>query len=108
MFWGNSEMEWTILHSVCENLTDYHLLRSKFNIRTSEIKYVFQRFVTPDITSHHANRVNFVYELHHRARGLKFHRSARPYIRLARPLLEVMDFRRPCRNIEGGLLKNRG
>ncbi|KAF2722920.1 hypothetical protein K431DRAFT_283428 [Polychaeton citri CBS 116435] len=42
-----------------------------FSIRTSEIKYVFQRFVEPDLESHHANRVNFIYELH-RARGLKF------------------------------------
>jgi hypothetical protein len=71
MFWGDSEIDWTILHSVCEDLTEYHHLRSKFNIRTSEIKYVFRRFVAPDMESHHANRVNFIYELH-RARGLKF------------------------------------
>ena len=60
-----------VLHRVCEILTDYHLLRSQFNIRTSEIKYVFERFVHPDMSSHHANRVSFIYELH-RARGLKF------------------------------------
>lgn len=60
-----------VLHRVCESLTDYHHLRSQLNIRTSEIKYVFRRFVHPDMSSHHANRVNFLYELH-RARGLKF------------------------------------
>lgn len=59
-----------ILHRVCEKLTDYHHLRSRFNIRTSDIKYVFQRFIEPNEDSYHANRFSFMYELH-RARGLK-------------------------------------
>ncbi|KAG8530270.1 uncharacterized protein KY384_004771 [Bacidia gigantensis] len=71
LFWGDEEIDWTVLHTVCETLTAYHHLRTRLNIRTSEIKYVFRRFVEPDMTSHHANRVNFIYELQ-RARGLKF------------------------------------
>ena len=59
-----------ILHRVCEKLTDYHHLRSRFNIHTSDIKYVFQRFIEPNEDSYHANRFSFIYELH-RARGLK-------------------------------------
>jgi hypothetical protein len=58
------------LHRVCEKLTDYHHLRSWFNIRTSDIKYAFQRFIEPNEDSYHANRFSFMYELH-RARGLK-------------------------------------
>ena len=71
MLWGDEDIDWKVLHRVYEILTDYHLLRSRFNIQTSEIKYVFERFVHPDMSSHHANRVSFIYELH-RARGLKF------------------------------------
>lgn len=71
MFWGDAEIDWIVLHRVCEKLTDYHHFRTKFNIRTSDIKYFFQRFVEPDARSHHANRFSFLYELH-RARGLKF------------------------------------
>jgi hypothetical protein len=63
-------MDWTVLHQVCEELTDYHHLRKRFDIRTSQIKYVFKRFVEPPRDSYHANRFDFIYELH-RARGLK-------------------------------------
>lgn len=71
MFWGDAEIDWKILHGVCESLTDYHHLRKELNINTSDIKFLFQRFIEPDATSHHANRFNFVYELH-RARSLNF------------------------------------
>ncbi|KAL6791065.1 HET domain-containing protein [Trichoderma sp. SZMC 28012] len=71
MFWGDAEIDWKILHSVCESLTDYHHLRKELNINTSDIKFLFQRFIEPDATSHHANRFNFIYELH-RARSLNF------------------------------------
>ncbi|KAK4079051.1 hypothetical protein Trihar35433_156 [Trichoderma harzianum] len=71
MFWGDAEIDWKILHSVCESLTDYHHLRKELNINTSDIKFLFQRFIEPDATSHHANRFNFLYELH-RARSLNF------------------------------------
>lgn len=71
LFWGDAEIDWMVLSRVCEKLTDYHHLRSTFKIRTSDIKYFFQRFAEPDMESHHANRVNFIYELH-RARGLQF------------------------------------
>lgn len=70
MFWGDNEIDWNVLHTVCEKLTDYHHRQSKFNIRTSDGKYFFKRFVEPDPTGYHANRFNFIYELH-RARGLK-------------------------------------
>ena len=63
-------MDWMVLHRVCEKLTDYHYLRKRFDIRTSQIKYVFKRFVEPPRDSYHANRFDFIYELH-RARGLK-------------------------------------
>ncbi|KAL6835587.1 HET domain-containing protein [Trichoderma sp. SZMC 28015] len=71
MFWGDAEIDWKILHSVCESLTYYHHLRKELNINTSDIKFLFQRFIEPDATSHHANRFNFIYELH-RARSLNF------------------------------------
>jgi hypothetical protein len=58
------------VYVACENLTTYHHLRKKFDLKTAEIKYVFQRFVEPERTSRHANRFNFMYELH-RARHLK-------------------------------------
>jgi hypothetical protein len=63
-------MDWVVLHRVCEKLTDYHHLRNRFDIRTADIKYVFQRFIEPPRDSYHANRFSFMYELH-RARGLK-------------------------------------
>ncbi|KAI1374161.1 HET-domain-containing protein [Hypoxylon crocopeplum] len=69
MFWGQSEIDWMVLHSVCEKMTDYHHLRSQLNVRTSDIKYVFQRFIEPNPESYHENRFNFIYELH-RARNL--------------------------------------
>jgi hypothetical protein len=58
------------LHNVCENLTDYHHLRKKFEIKTDLVKYIFQRFIAPPLTSRHANRFSLMYELH-RARHLK-------------------------------------
>jgi hypothetical protein len=70
LFWGEAEMDWMVLHRVCEKLTDYHHLRNRFDIRTSDIKYVFQRFIEPPRDSYHANRFSFMYELH-RARSLK-------------------------------------
>ena len=70
MFWGQSEIEWMTLHDVCDRMTDYHHLRSKLNVRTSDVKYVFQRFIEPRPESYHANRFNFIYELH-RARNLR-------------------------------------
>ncbi len=69
MFWGQSEIDWMVLNRVCEKMTDYHHLRSRLNIRTSDVKYVFQRFIEPNPESYHANRFNFIYELH-RARNL--------------------------------------
>jgi hypothetical protein len=71
MFWGQESIDWEILHRVCENLNAFHHLRSKLSLRTSNIKYMYRRFVEPDPSSHHANRFNFIYELH-RARGLLF------------------------------------
>lgn len=70
LFWGEAEIDWMVLYRVCERLTDFHHLRNRFNIRTSDIKYVFQRFIEPPAESYHANRFSFMYELH-RARSLK-------------------------------------
>lgn len=71
MFWADEEVDWLVLAQVCEELGSHHHLRAKFKIRSSDIKYHYRRFVEPDMTSHHANRVNFIYELQ-RARGLRY------------------------------------
>jgi hypothetical protein len=70
MFWGEAQIDWQILHSVSEQLTEYHHMRAQFEVKTSEIKYVFQRFIEPERTNRHANRFSFIYELH-RARHLR-------------------------------------
>ncbi|KAF2213482.1 hypothetical protein CERZMDRAFT_39207 [Cercospora zeae-maydis SCOH1-5] len=71
MFWGDEEIDWATLAQVCEDLNDYHHLRARFRLKTSDIRSFFRRFVEPDMTSHHANRVNFIYEIQ-RARSLRF------------------------------------
>lgn len=71
MLWGDHQIDWEILHRVCENLNAFHHLRSRLKVRTSDIKYMYRRFVEPDPKSYHANRFNFIYELH-RARSLVF------------------------------------
>lgn len=68
-YWGDAEIDWIILHRVCQHLTDYYHLRAQFGIRTDIVKYSFQRFVEADKTTRHANRYDFIYELH-RARHL--------------------------------------
>ncbi|KAH9242293.1 hypothetical protein K456DRAFT_1879274 [Colletotrichum gloeosporioides 23] len=70
LFWGNARIEWELLCSVCQTLTDYHHLRKHVNIQTPKIKYMYRRFIEPDRTSRHANRFSFIYELH-RARHLQ-------------------------------------
>ncbi|KAK6223971.1 hypothetical protein LQW54_000117 [Pestalotiopsis sp. IQ-011] len=70
LFWGGEELDWKLVFGVCEELARYHGLRKRFDIQTSKVKYVFQRFVEPVKTSRHANRFSFVYELH-RARHLQ-------------------------------------
>ncbi len=71
MFWGDVAIDWNILASVCERLKSYHDLRSRLGIMTSDISFLFRRFIEPDENTHHANRFNFVYELQ-RARHLHF------------------------------------
>jgi hypothetical protein len=71
MIWGDATIDWDTLASVCEGLKCYHHLRSTLNIATSDISFLFRRFVEPDENTHHANRFNFVYELQ-RARHLQF------------------------------------
>lgn len=70
LFWGDVELDWKVLHEVCEQMHHYQYLRSKFNLRTALIKYAYQRFIEPARSSYHANRFSFIYELN-RARGLK-------------------------------------
>lgn len=70
LYWGEEELDWKLVFGVCEELARYHGLRKRFDIQTSKVKYVFQRFVEPVRTSRHANRFSFVYELH-RARHLQ-------------------------------------
>ncbi|KAG0646651.1 Heterokaryon incompatibility protein [Hyphodiscus hymeniophilus] len=70
LFWGAEEIDWDLLHSVCFKLTDYYHLRKDFHIQTDLIKYAYQRFIEPPLTSRHANRFSFIYELQ-RARHLQ-------------------------------------
>ena len=56
---------------ICQKLQNYYDFRSKFKLRTDEVRYLYQRFVQPSGTRKHDNRFNFIYELH-RARRLKF------------------------------------
>ncbi|ETS86374.1 hypothetical protein PFICI_00202 [Pestalotiopsis fici W106-1] len=70
LFWGTEEIDWELVFGVCEALASYHGLRKRFDIQTSKVRYVFQRFVEPEWTSRHANRFCFIYELH-RARHLQ-------------------------------------
>ncbi|KAI9640856.1 hypothetical protein NHQ30_010697 [Ciborinia camelliae] len=71
MMWGDAAIDWTTLASVCEKLKAYHHLRASLGIPTSDICFLFRRFIEPDADTHHANRFNFVYELQ-RARHLQF------------------------------------
>jgi hypothetical protein len=67
---GDASMDWYTLYGVCDKLTEFHHLRRRFNIETSKVKFVFQRFVPPDVATRHANRLSVIYELH-RARHVK-------------------------------------
>ncbi len=69
MHWGDATIDWDTLASVCETLKSHHHLRSALRISTSDISFLYRRFIEPRENSHHANRFNFVYELQ-RARHL--------------------------------------
>ncbi|GAW14007.1 hypothetical protein ANO14919_033990 [Xylariales sp. No.14919] len=71
IIWGDATIDWDTLANVCEKLKSYHHLRNTLAITTSDISFLFRRFVEPDENTHHANRFNFVYELQ-RARHLRF------------------------------------
>ncbi|KAK2603103.1 hypothetical protein N8I77_009585 [Diaporthe amygdali] len=71
MIWGDATIDWDTLASVCERLKGYHDLRSALGISTSDISFLYRRFIEPDEKTHHANRFNFVYELQ-RGRHLRF------------------------------------
>lgn len=64
-------MDWDMLSLVAGILNEkYHHLRSRFFIGTSNIRYLYKRFVEPDAEyDQFHNRGNFAYELH-RARHL--------------------------------------
>ncbi|KAJ4154804.1 hypothetical protein LMH87_000080 [Akanthomyces muscarius] len=71
LHWGNAKLDWDTLASVCERLKGYHHLRSVLGISTSDISFLYRRFIEPDEKTHHVNRFNFVYELQ-RSRHLRF------------------------------------
>jgi len=71
MHWGDYTIDWNTLARVCVRLKRHHHLRSRLAISTSDIAFLYQRFIAPDQNTHHANRFNFVYELQ-RARHLRF------------------------------------
>jgi hypothetical protein len=60
-----------MLARVCERLKPHQQLRNTLGVTTSDISFLFRRFVEPDEKTHHANRFNLVYELQ-RARHLRF------------------------------------
>ncbi len=64
-------MDWDTLASMCERLKSHHQLRKTLKINTSDVSFLYRRFIEPDEHTHHANRFNFVYELQ-RARHLRF------------------------------------
>ncbi|KAM0463716.1 hypothetical protein ACHAO4_000438 [Trichoderma viride] len=64
LLWGEEEIAWDILHDACEELAEYHHMRTKLKVATSEIKYLYRRFVEPETPSRHDNRFSFIYELH--------------------------------------------
>lgn len=64
-------MDWDTLACVCARLKEHHRLRSALEINTSDISFLYRRFIEPDENTHHANRFNFIYELQ-RARHLNF------------------------------------
>ncbi|KAK4235440.1 heterokaryon incompatibility protein 6,OR allele [Achaetomium macrosporum] len=71
MYWGEATVRWDTLASVCGRLKSYHSLRSALGIGTSDISFLYRRFIVPAENTHHANRFNLVYELQ-RARHLHF------------------------------------
>ncbi|KAK4167907.1 heterokaryon incompatibility protein 6,OR allele [Cladorrhinum sp. PSN259] len=71
MHWGDARIEWGMLATVCNRLKGYHRLRNALGISTSDISYLYQRFIPPCDNTHHANRYNFIYELQ-RSRHLQF------------------------------------
>lgn len=42
-------------------------MRKHFCLRTTDIKYLYKRFVEPDRAGRHANRLSLMYELHRAA-----------------------------------------
>lgn len=71
LMWGIHSISWNTLASVCERLKKHHEVRNQLKITTSDISFLFHNFTEPDERTHHANRLNFVYELQ-RARHLEF------------------------------------
>lgn len=71
LYWGDVEIDWEVLSLVTGVLGEnYHHLRSRFNILTPNIRYLYQRFVEPDEDNDiNSDRASFIYELH-RARHL--------------------------------------
>jgi hypothetical protein len=70
LYWGESECDWALINGVVQELADFHHLRGHFDLKTSLIKYIWQRFIEPPKLSRHANRFSLMYELQ-RARHCK-------------------------------------
>lgn len=67
MYWGDSECDWDVISGVARHLSDFHHMRNHFGLRTTDIKYLYKRFVEPDRAGRHANRLSLMYELHRAA-----------------------------------------
>ncbi|KAJ9602977.1 hypothetical protein H2200_012757 [Cladophialophora chaetospira] len=67
LYWGDSECDWDLIWNVARHLSDFHHMRKHFGLRTTDIKYLYKRFVEPDRKGRHANRLSLMYELHRAA-----------------------------------------
>ncbi|KAL8917298.1 MAG: hypothetical protein Q9208_008019 [Pyrenodesmia sp. 3 TL-2023] len=66
-YWGDSECDWDLICGVARHLSDFHYMRTNFDLMTTDIKYLYKRFVEPDRAGRHANRLSLMYELHRAA-----------------------------------------
>ncbi|KIW10039.1 hypothetical protein PV08_11815 [Exophiala spinifera] len=67
LYWGDSECDWDLIWNVARHLSDFHHMRKHFGLRTTDIEYLYKRFVEPDKAGRHANRFSLMYELHRAA-----------------------------------------
>ncbi|KAF2627321.1 HET-domain-containing protein [Macroventuria anomochaeta] len=63
LYWGGEQCDWELISGVVRELANFHHLRGRFDLKTSAIKYTYQRFIEPPKPSRHVNRFSLMYEL---------------------------------------------